>query len=327
MKTAPVVGKGSVLNGEAYTPIGNLEAGQTYEQTFMVGSITYHARMKTTNGKSFARVVLKDVTGEIEGVLWGYDDSLVEGQYAVMKIETKLYRGNIEFQAQLDSVQPLSEPPINQHDYIKGVSDSLLTHYANEVEDAITSIDDEIYRDVLCNAMHKLDLLQALKESPYGLTGPMAYRGGLLVHVVHTLRFGLIANQQARELEMPFSPSLVVTGCILRNIGWHTTTRFQGDYLRPRDAYSIIGVHRASARYIDHLILTCESDLQIEIPESKRQALENMCNIRTEIHTLEGKIVTCANDMADLLDLGIASLQRKQKGNWRDGLFVGHLNG
>lgn len=325
MKTVPVVAKGSVLNAETYVPIGSLEAGQTYEQTFMVGSISHNERMKTTNGKSFARVVLKDITGEIEGAIWGYDDSLIEGQYAVIRLETKLYRGNIEFQTQIEYVRPLHETPINQYDYIKGVSENLLTHYAHEVEGAILDLEDPIYRDVLCNAIHKLDLLQAFKEAPYGLTGPMAYRGGLLVHIVHTLRFGLVANQQARELEMPFSPSLVIAGCVLRNVGWHTTTRFQGDYLRPRDAYYMTGIQRASARYIDHLMLTCESDLQIDIPESKRQALENMCNARSEIHTLEGKIVLCADDMADMLDLGISSLQRKQKGNWADGLFVGHL--
>lgn len=310
---------------DTYLPISSLENGQIYEQTFLVSSIISNERMRTAAGKSFARITLRDLTGEIEGVLWGYDNDLVEGEYAIIKIETKFYRGSLEFTAQIENVRPLQAPPINQYDYVKGVSDSVLMHYASEVEDAVADIQDPVYRDIVSNAIHSLDLLQALKESPYGLTGPMAYKGGLLVHVVHALRFCLIANQQARELEMPFSSSLVIAGCILRNVGWHTTTRFQGDYLRPRDAYYMTGIQRASARYIDHLMLTCESALQINIPESKRQALENMCNARTDIHTLEGKIVACADDMADMLDLGISSLQRKQKGNWADGLFTGHL--
>lgn len=313
------------MNVETYTPISTLEAGQTYEQTFLVAAISHNDRMKTAGGKTFARVTLRDVTGEIEGAIWGYADNLSEGQYANIRLETKLYRGQIEFQTQASDVRPLTETPINQHDYIKGVSDSVLTHYANEAEEAIMDMEDPIYRDIMCNAMHKLGLLGSLKESAYGLTGPMAYRGGLLVHVVHALRFGLIANKQARELEVPFSPSLVTAGCLLRNVGWHTTTKFQGDYLRPRDAYFMTGIQRASARYVDHLMLACESDLQIIIPEAKRQALENMCNRRDDIHTLEGKIVSYADDMADMLDLGGASLQRKQKGNWTDAFFVGHL--
>jgi hypothetical protein len=87
----------------------------------------------------------------------------------------------------------------------------------------------------------------------------------------------------------------------------------------------MIGVHRASARYINHLMLTTESNLQIEIPESKKQALENMCNTQPDIMTLEGKIVSCADNMADVLDFSVSPLQRKQIGSWNDELFTAHL--
>lgn len=312
------------MNGE-YISISNLEPGKTYDQIFLVASVVYNTKMKTSQGKAFARVTLKDTTGEISGVVWKYNGNLEEGCYAYIKIETKLYRDEIEFQTQSDQITP-AEPPVNRHDYIKGVNDNVLIAYAAEVQDEIMSIDDPIYRDIMGNAIERLNLMYALKESPYGISGPMAYKGGLLVHTAHSLRLAKVAIQQAIELELPFSASLVVAGGILRNIGWHTTTLFQGDHLRPRDAYHMIGIHRASARYIDHLILTCESDLQIEIPESKRQALENMCNKRSDIMTLEGMIVSCADNMADVLDFSVAPLQRKQNGSWNDELFTGHLS-
>ena len=306
-------------------PLALLRVVKFTSRHFLISSVTCNKKMMTQTGKPFARVVLSDVTGQIEGVIWDYNGDLEEGGFAHLKIDVKLYRNLLEFATNSDNVRPV-EVPLNKHDYIKGVSKSSLCAFAEEVEDNIMSIADPIYRDIMGNAIHRLDFMQALRESPYGLTGPMAYKGGLLVHVVHSMRLAQVAIGQATELEIPFSPSLVKAGCALRNIGWHTTTRFQGDHLRTRDAYHMTGVHRASARYIDHLMLTTESDLQITIPESKRQALENMCNKAPDIHTLEGKIVSCADNMADVLDFSVASLQRKQNGSWTDELFTGHLS-
>jgi hypothetical protein len=312
------------MNLDSYIPISSLEHNKTYSQIFLVSSINHSSKMRTKQGNAFARIVLKDVTGEINGVIWDYNNNITEGQYHHIQIETKLYGGELQFQATSENVTD-AETPLNKFDYVKGVNENTLVAYAGEVEDNICAIEDDIYRDIMGNAVNRLGLLQQLSESPYGITGPMAYKGGLLVHVAHSMRLALVAISQAKELEIPFNPSLVIAGCALRNIGWHTTTCFQGDHLRPRDAYRMTGIQRASARYIDHLMITCEGDLQISIPEGKRQALENMCNKQPEIYTVEGKIVSCADNMADVLDFSVASLQRKNIGNWKDELFVGHL--
>jgi len=311
------------LNDE-YVSISNLRAGKTYEQVFLIASVTCNIKMKTSQGKKFARVTLKDVTGEISGVVWDYDDELEEGGYATIKLDTKTYRDETEFQTNSSQIT-FADIPVNQHDYVKGVNDNILSAYAAEVQEEIMGIDDPIFRDIMGNALERLELMRALKESPYGISGPMSYKGGLLVHTAHSLRLAKVAIRQAVELELPFNASLVVAGGILRNIGWHTTTRFKGDHLRCKNAYYMIGIHRASARYIDHLIMTCKNDLEIAIPEGKHQALENMCNKRPEIHTLEGMIVSCADNMADVLDFSVAPLQRKQSGSWNDELFTGHL--
>ncbi len=313
------------MSVEVYIPVSSLEHDKNYEQVFLIARIKTNSNMVSPKGEPFARVLCKDVTGEIEGVIWDYNGELTEGCYANIKVSTKLYRGSLEFQAQASDIEPTSEP-LNKFDYIKGVNAHILSSYSGEIEDQIMSIEDSTYLNIMGNALHSLDLLDALRQSPYGITGPMAYRGGLLVHVAHSMRLALVAIQQAKELELPFSPSLVIAGCALRNIGWHTTTRFQGDHLRSRDAFNMTGIHRASARYIDHLMLNCESALEITIPESKRQALENMCFKRENILTLEGKIVSCADNMADVLDFSVATLQKKQRGNWNDELFTGHLS-
>lgn len=313
------------LSVETYIPIAKLAVGQSYNQVFLIDRAIYSEKMIASSGAQFTKVVLKDTTGEISGIIWGDLDELIDGTYIRIKILVCVYKGTIGFEAESTHIKILDEAPINILDYIKGISPSIVALYTTEIETEVTSMDDHIYRSIMCNAMHGLDLIAALRDSPYGLDDSMSYPGGLLVHVVHSLRLAKIACKQATELEMKFSPSLVVAGCLLRNIGWHTTTRFQGARLYLRDAHRMTGIYRASARYIDHLLLTSESDLQIIIPESKKQALENMCNTRENINTLEGQIVSCADNMADVLDFGNASLQRKRTGNWIDNLFVGHL--
>lgn len=318
--------KESVLNADTYTPISNFEHGSQYSQLFMISQVESNDRMKTDSGIPFARVRLKDVSGEIEGVIWGYEGTLQEGSFAIITISVKTYRSTLEFTAKAEDVLNPEGTPANLHDYMSGVSDSELRHFMEEVEHELSSLPDESYRNVMCYAMHSLEILSALRNSPYGLDGPMAYQGGLLVHTVHTIKFAQVANRQAAELEMPFSSSLVIAGCVLRNIGWHTTTMFTDNTLRARDAFHTIGIRRSSARYIDHLMLSCETDTQISVDESKRQALENMCNPYQEIVTLEGEIVSRADNMADVLEFGAATLQRKREGNWTDGKFIGHLS-
>jgi hypothetical protein len=84
------------------------------------------------------------------------------------------------------------------------------------------------------------------------------------------------------------------------------------------------GVNRASARYIDHLMMHVESVLEIQIPEAKKQALENSCNEIAEIKTLEGRIAATVDDMIDLIHFGGEELLSKSRGNWTNDFFTGH---
>jgi hypothetical protein len=310
------------MNTETYVPIKDLKVGR-YRQIFLVQKVTQNEAMVTATGNRFARVTLRDITGEIEGVVWNYDSTLVEGQYYRMALELKLYKGEVEFSVDASNITAVPTP-LNVHDYVKGMSDAALAACAATVEEAFEMMDDEHYRNVVGNAIHRLDLLNALKTSPYGLSGPLAYRGGLLVHVAGSLRLAKVMTAQAKESEMPLNASLVLAACIFRNIGWHTSTSFASGYLRPKDAFYMTGVNRASARYVDHLMIHVESDLDMKVPEAKKQALENSCNEIEDIKTIEGRIAASADAMMNLLHFGGDALRSKSKGNWTNELFTGH---
>lgn len=312
------------MNAESYIPIGSLQVDKTYTQTFLVAEVVHSSKMRTKTGTAYARVTLRDMSGEIAGVIWNYDNNLTEGDYYAIKLETKLYAKELEFSAHLSDTKRVSIP-LNHFDYTKGVSDSMLAAYAGEIEDNVMSIPDDTYRDIMSNAVEQYGILKDLRNAPYGIEGSMAYRGGLLVHVTHSMRLAFVAISQAKELEIPFNASLVVAGCVLRNIGWQTTTYFQDGLLLKNDSYDMIRIYPASVQYINRLVEGCKASLGIKIPEAKRLALVNICNQGADINTVEGKIVACADNMADVLDFSVASLQRKPKGNWRNELFTGHL--
>lgn len=313
------------LSVDIYEPISSFVVGKSYKQVFLIDKVLSGGKMISSNGVPFIKISLKDITGEISGVIWGAVENLCDGTYAKLLIDVKIYKEEMIFHAEAENVKILDEIPLNINDYTEGLSELAVANYSKEIENEILAMDDRHYRDLLCNAIYGRDLMLALSKSPYSLSNAMCYPGGLLMHIVHSIRLAKVACKQATELEMKFSPSLVISGCILRNVGWIMTTKFQGNKIKTKDVYKLGGIYAASAKYIDRLVLKCENDLNITIPENKIQALENICNVRENIHTLEGEIVSCADNMADVLDFGNASLQRKRTGNWIEEHFVGHL--
>jgi hypothetical protein len=314
-----------------YIPIRHLSVGSKYRQVFLISDYRQTPAMNTAKGVPFARIAVQDTTGYLEGVIWNPTKDIQPGDFVDMEVVLHVYGDHAEIKTNDEHVfEVLSEEPDNLYDYIRGKSNIELGSYADELQEYATMVQDKHYNEVLGSAINDMELVHTLKKSTYGLSGPLAYPGGLLVHVVHTMRFARVATKQSRENEMPFNAGLVIAGCMFRSIGWSTTTMFRGNILRPRDAYHMIGPRRASARYVDHLMLSLESALGEPIPEGKRQALENICKPVEDIRTIEGKIVAESEQMADLLDFASDMLNtQSQYPNWTpnlDGFFVGHLS-
>lgn len=310
---------------DIYQPIGELDPDQTYKQVFMITRVTHHSKMNTAQNKPFAQIKIEDVTGSIEGKIWNYDpnNSFIKvGSYITADISTQTFNEELTFCCSMNQVSPAKSPD-NLYDYIPGIPKEQLEYYIADVVDAIDQMDDSDYRDIVGSAVQRLSLLQSLQDNAYDIKGALSFRGGLLVHVAHSLRFAMTALEQIDELNINANKSLIIAGCILRNIGWSTILTFKGDIIQPLDAYHLIGINRASGRYIDHLFIHAESDIGIVIPEYKKQALENMCFPEDQIKTLEGRLVAQSNNMTDLLHYSAFSLKQKTTiEGWKNGFFI-----
>jgi hypothetical protein len=312
---------------DTYTPIEHWQAGQSLDTVFMVDSVS---QGHTRENKPFIRLTLKDVTGTIEGNVWGASlkttrDLFVPGEYIRASLALHFYQNQLQFKTTLDKIQKYRGIPENIHDYVLGPNENVLDVYQDDLSALLDDVDDAEYRDIIGSARARGGILNTLRTTPYGLDGPLAYRGGLMIH---TLKSTNLAMAAIEDFDATISRSLVVAGCLFRNIGWATTTFFEGNILRPKDAFYMTGLYRASARYVDHTMLNVESDLNIEIPEGKKQALHNLCNKADHINTVEGRVVAQANYMVDILQHSEEKLRKIAKGNWRPdhvhGIFVGH---
>jgi hypothetical protein len=294
-----------------------MQAGATYNAVFLIRNLVAKFSKKTNS--NYLNITLTDVTGSIKGAIWNVTDvDLVQaGSYIVLEIVVQKYKGELQFNAKGRTLQLFNGIPPNIQDYIRGPADSILEFYCKELKEHIDSIDDADYRDII---LKDIDLVNTLKNSPFGQEGPLIHPGGLLIHTVHTIRLAKSAAEQCKDIDgLKINSSLLTLGAILRNIGWHTTTVLDGTFFKPRDAFYMTGIYRASARYVDHLCLSAE-----KLPEGKKQALHNLCNAIEDIKTLEGKMVAWAGELAGVMHLAGSAIGRKPEGNWCDGFFVGH---
>jgi hypothetical protein len=323
MKTELKEEKQNEFSSDNYIPIRQIKIGNTYSQIFYVSNVDYDPRMVSRRAQStFARITLKDTTGEITGTVWDYDESLRSGIFINASIKAHEYTGNLEFSVNRDKIQECG-PPINLFDYVHGLGQYALDQHEDNIIKLSENIENDTYCNIIGYAIHTIGLVGLLKTSPHGLTGPLAFQGGLLVHTELSTRIALEAAETLR-IDPCFNRSLVITGCLLRNIGWNTTTVAHENTIRPRDAYYMTGIERASQRFIDHLMREIESNLEIEISESDKQALENMCLPIKQINTVEGRLVASANQVADVVHGSSIITKQVHESNWHNEFFVGH---
>lgn len=298
-----------------YIPIAHLQLGQICDQIFLVN--------QTTKFPNFIEFELIDVTGKVRAVYWNQlPPELLNGKFVEIKGYVQQYKD--KKQIKIQRINLYNGTPLNLTDYISGPNESILQHYCVLLNDIVSQMDDPHYRDLINYAINKLGIIEMLKNSPFGLEGPMANKGGLLLHTIHHLQTILSTLQNfTTNNDLKLNKSLIIAGCIFRHLGWATTTCIKGHSVEPLDSFYTISPQMSAFRLIDHVCLGAESDLQTGIPEPCKQALSNC--IQDQPTTLEGQLLVLADRLTYAMERGQQTLLRSQNKNWIDNYFVGHL--
>ena len=199
----------------------------------------------------------------------------------------------------------------------------LLDAYEIRLREAAEGIKDDMYRNIACNALQRLDYLTLLRMSPYQLEGTLAHQGGLLVYTVHLVEATAALAKACHEVDGSIDRSFLTLASMFYMVGWNTTTTIINDNIKRRDAFITTGIERSGFRFMHDLLQHVESDLGLGIPEERKQALGD---IYGDPHTLEGNIIKQAGRTIDII-LFAEENAATRKGNWspdHHGFFVGH---
>ncbi len=306
-----------------YIPINQIKTiGKEISQVFMVS--VWNMR-KSSRGVSYVDAIFQDVTGQIKAKIWQCKLTLNPGDFVLISGTIETYQNVLQIVIQGEKLQKFTGSPSNLTDYVAGMNEDVLKVYEEELRKLIDKIDDTHYRDIFYSADQRIHLIDILKESPYGFSGPLAFRGGLLLHVLYSMKCALAIVDCYWDLDICINKSLIILGSIFKNIGWYTITDFSGNVVVANNSYQLTGLERASFRLVHDLLLHVESDLNVELPEAKKLALENITQNDSDIRTIESQIIANASKMTNTLYFGNNVIRQNYSGDWAKDLFIGHL--
>lgn len=288
---------------ETYVPINKLSVNK-YQQVFFVKEVS----VKTDkNKKTYAKLVISDVTGTMTGYCWNYKAGQIEGgNFYLMEVSVqnnKLVNPlkiELQFYVEQDSVSLYGETPLNLEDYFTCPNLNLINHAASQLEQIIQQNLDGYYSNVIGNAVYH-GLMNELKNSAYGTSGKLAIQGGLLIHTLRVVKGALALASVYEEDNIELDKSLIIVSALLRNIGWSKIYLASGNQVKMNKKSSMLTVESATLFEITSIINSAKLDLSLGVDEYKTMQLINSCYDSLEkIQTVEGKIVFLANKAAQV---------------------------
>ena len=305
----------------AYKQIKSIAIGEEVTQIFLVASVEGRT---TKTGKPYARVTLKDKTGQITANLWDFDandyQDFVSGSYARMTIQIEDYNGSR--QAKSRAMPMVLAPPDDLNDYESDLKlskvqsklyyDSLMEH-KNSVEN--------IYLKAYLNVIFDNETTaESFQIAPASVSNRGAYRGGLVEHTHKVMcnAIGIMNAQSTAKDPAKIDREMVIVGVLCHDLGKMYAYRV-----------SATGVHHTrSGLLLAHLPMSygisvkafaeAESVLRREIPEDIQDHV-NHCILAhhgvleygspIKPQSIEAQIIHVA-DMADSTTSCFAELTR-----------------
>lgn len=262
-----------------YIPIKHLDVTPNIEQTFLIEGADQRFG---SNRKPFSILKLRDLTGTIKCFLFEQElnEALEVGKFIVIvgKVELR----NEEMQLVAKSWQPFNGHPENLSDYIHCPNPNVMAVYAERLQKYLDGIEDSDYRNITGNICSRMKLFDKLQSFPYKLDGQWSYRGGLLIHAVMLL--GIITKilEAFEDGRHELNRDELILGTIFRELGWWPSTTQKGDLFVASSIYQSLGERFVAGMVANNACRTTEQDLKMELPLTKKLALQHIAFIGDE---------------------------------------------
>jgi len=213
--------------------LGTLKNGDTLDGLDVL--IEKRSEAKTKNGKPYLRLTIRDKTGSLECVMWGYDPgrhSRPEGSCCKVFGQITSYNGALQ-----GDIQDLTDSTAQAESFAKSTRldvEVMWTELVERVEGMTEPLTKYVAEEILLGDA----MAAAFKKAPAARGIHNAWYGGLIEHVWSLCQLAdtVVAHYQ-RVYEPRISKDKVLFGLMLHDAG----KVLEYDYSNPAFSYTAIG--------------------------------------------------------------------------------------
>jgi len=206
----------------SYEPIRTFKVGDTKNQVFLVADT--EART-TKKGKPFARLILKDASGQITTNVWDFDlkDNLElkAGVFIMLTIEVDEYQGTKNASARSAPMIVNAPEDVSLYESQSGLSPAQAQSYYNRLMEFKGQVKNPFIQAYLDVIFDNPETEAKFKIAPASVTNRGAYRGGLVEHTYKVMlnAEALIRTQREAQNPPPIDTDIVFAGVLTHDLG------------------------------------------------------------------------------------------------------------
>lgn len=258
---------------------------------------------KTSQGKSFARFLLKDGTGTISAIIWELSLSAPPKKYIgtfirINGLVKANYYNGLHIVTDTTRVQKVGAPN-NIGDYVPIILDSIIKIYIEEISEIIKRVEDRFIRTILnyvYNQENSPDLTRLVK-SPH-IYYPI--KGGLLEHLLYGAKCVYALNNAYGASDSSFSYDFAIGAWLLHELDTPSMYREESWFIEVVENADHINYKTSTYSRIQQLYIAVESILREEIPQDVKNKLNHCilaCLGQIEPRIKEAKILKIVEDL------------------------------
>ncbi|TWT59120.1 3'-5' exoribonuclease YhaM [Thalassoglobus neptunius] len=249
--------------------VNSLQDGETVDEVYLLADRQLRANR---NGDTYFLGQLRDRTGQISGLLWNVNESIVShintGDYVRVKGKVQLFQGNL--QVILTRIDLATDESVNSEDFIPQSNSDVLVQL-ERLREILLGLNDSDLSELMQSFLSDDEIVEGLKTAPAGIRLHHAYHGGLLDHIVNLCE----TASRLTDLYPNVDFNLLLAGIFLHDLGKIRELSYDTSF-QYTDEGQLIGHLIIGIEMLDDKIRETEDRTKQDFPKEKALRLKHM---------------------------------------------------
>ena len=249
--------------------VNSLQDGETVDEVYLLADRQLRANR---NGDTYFLGQLRDRTGQISGLLWNVNESIVShintGDYVRVKGKVQLFQGNL--QVILTRIDLATDESVNSEDFIPQSNSDVLVQL-ERLREILLGLNDSDLSELMQSFLSDDEIVEGLKTAPAGIRLHHAYHGGLLDHIVNLCE----TASRLTDLYPNVDFNLLLAGIFLHDLGKIRELSYDTSF-QYTDEGQLIGHLIIGIEMLDDKIRETEERTNQDFPKEKALRLKHM---------------------------------------------------